>query len=91
LKQFKNILISLPDSVAKELERLAKKRNEDISSLIAKFVHRECARENQSEEDMTQGYRQMGHINLEWAENCLPAEQETLNWYEENLSECEQD
>lgn len=91
MKQFKKIEISLPDSVANELEQLAKRRNEDISSFISYLMRRERARESQREEEMAEGYRQMGEINLEWAENCLPAEEETLNWYEEKLSECEQD
>lgn len=91
MKQFKEIVISLPDSIAEELERLAAGRNEDISSLIAGLVRRECARESQTEEEMAEGYRQMSQINLEWAEACLSADQETLNWYEEKLSECEQE
>ena len=91
MKQFKKIVISLPDSVAKVLEQLAKKCNEDISSFITDLIRRECARESQGEEEMAKGYRQMGELNLEWAEACLPAEEETLNWYEEKLSECEQD
>lgn len=90
MKQFKKIVISLPDSVANELHRLAKIGNQDVSTLIAGLVRREYAGKN-SNDDMADGYRQMGRINLEWAEQCLFAERETLNWYEENLSECEQD
>ncbi len=91
MKQFKKIVISLPDSIAKELEQLAKRRNEDVSSFLTDLIRRERARESQVEEEMAEGYRQMGEVNLEWAESCLPAEEETLNWYEEKLSECEQD
>lgn len=90
MKQFKKIVISLPDSAAKELDRLAQLCNQDISSLIAGLVRREYAGKIPNN-DLADGYRQMGRINLEWAENCLLAERETLNWYEENLSECEQD
>ena len=91
LKQFKEFVISLPDSIAEELERLAARRKEDASSFVAKLVRRECARESRLEEEMAEGYRQMAQINLELAEACLSADQETLNWYEEKLSECEQE
>ena len=91
MKQFKEIVISLPDSVAQELNRLAARRNVEVSALVAGLVRSECVRESRSEEELAEGYRQMAQINLELAEACFQADQETLNWYEEKLSECEQE
>ncbi len=90
MKHIKEIVISLPDSVLNELEKLAKQQNEDVSEYVVRLIRRECFGISQSEEEMAEGYRQMGNLNLEWAESYLQAEEETLNWYEEKLSECEQ-
>lgn len=90
MKHIKEIVISLPDSVLTELEKLAEEQNKTVSDFISGLIRRECFENSKSEEEMAEGYRQMGDLNLELAEAFLQAEEETLNWYEEKLSECEQ-
>jgi len=38
---------------------------------------------------LKKGYREMASVNIEWAENCLVADNDCQQQYEENLSECE--
>ena len=40
-------------------------------------------------EELKKGYKEMAAINLEWAENCLDADNQCQSEYEEKLSECE--
>jgi len=40
-------------------------------------------------DQLKKGYKEMAAVNLEWAENCLDADNQCQLDYEEKLSECE--
>ena len=87
MAQFKEIVISLPDSLLEEVDRIACDqridRNEAVALAMRLYVRQQNKRKLR--EDMELGYRQMAEINLELSQFCLEADNETLNRYEEKL------
>ena len=58
-------------------------KNEVINEYIAGRKKKELC------DQLKKGYKEMAAINLEWAENCLDADNQCQSEYEEKLSECE--
>ncbi len=91
MAQQKKILISLSDSLLKEVDALASLQNVNRSEFIReamKLYIRERKKVEISDR-MKKGYEEMAEINLELARYCYDADCRQLLSYEEKLSECE--
>lgn len=58
-------------------------KNEVLNEYIAGRKKKELC------DQLKKGYKEMAAVNLEWAENCLDADNQCQLDYEEKLSECE--
>jgi len=87
----KRIVVSLPDSLLKEIDNavcLEQCNRSEFVRKAMKFYIREIKRINFIE-NMKKGYQEMTEINLALAEIGLTAEYETICRYESRLAECE--
>ncbi|MEE1224837.1 MAG: ribbon-helix-helix protein, CopG family [Clostridia bacterium] len=91
MAECKRIMVTVPDSLLNDVDCLAKcdgiSRNEMIREAVSEYI---TGRKNRNlREQLKNGYEEMAAINIEWAENCLEADNECQLGYEEKLSECE--
>lgn len=91
MAELKKILVSLPDSLLREVDEIVsierKNRSEFIREAMKLYIrerHRIEIREK-----MKKGYEEMARINTELTEEGLPTDMESLEVYEAILSECE--
>ncbi len=91
MAELKKILVSLPDSLLREVDEIVsiekKNRSEFIREAMKLYIrerHRIEIREK-----MKKGYEEMARINSELTEVGLPTDVESLEVYEAILSECE--
>lgn len=91
MTQRKKIEFTVPASLLKDINRLAKSngisQDEFISRAVSKYIAE--FKYNNLRKQLEKGYEEMAAINIEWAENCLAADSECQLDYEEKLSECE--
>lgn len=89
--QSKRIVISLPDSLLQEVDRIVSMEKKDRSECIReamKLYIRE-KRKIELKESLKKGYAEMGNINLAIAESAFSADFHSLDLYEAKLSESE--
>ncbi|MDI9512693.1 MAG: ribbon-helix-helix protein, CopG family [Caldicoprobacterales bacterium] len=91
MAELKKILVSLPDSLLREVDEIVaiekKNRSEFIREAMRLYIrerHRIEIREK-----MKKGYQEMARINMELTEEGLNSDMKTLEGYEAILSECE--
>lgn len=91
MSQFKKVLITLPDYLIEEIDRMAKKENKNRSDIVRDVMKSYLGEKHRHElrADLTRGYQEMADINLSIAQECLDADEENLKHYEEKLAECE--
>ena len=91
MPQLKKILITLSDSLLKQVDALSKKEGVSRSQLIRNAMQFYIKQKERTEieKELKKGYLEMGELNLELAEICFDSDQQTLNRYEEKLAECE--
>lgn len=91
MAQLRKIIVSLPDSLLKEVDLLVSADHKSRSEFVREAMKLYIKERKKIElyEKMRKGYKEMAKINLEIAENCLEVDNEIQNWYEEKLSECE--
>lgn len=91
LAQQKKILISLSDSLLKEVDTLAGLQNVNRSEFIREAMRLYIKERKRVEltDRMKKGYEEMAQINLEFAKYCYKTDCCQLLSYEEKLSECE--
>ena len=90
MPQLKKILLSLPDPLLKQLDAVAKKKGVSRSRFLRDAAEDLVKKETKrTQQELKQGYTEMGKLNLKLAEICFDADQETLDRYEEKLAECE--
>lgn len=91
LPQQKKILLTLPDSLLRELDNLAREDNVTRSGLILEAMNAYIANREETArlEKIKRGYMEMSEINSDIAELCFEADSEILCRYEEKLAECE--
>lgn len=91
MAESKRIVVSLPDSLLKEIDDIASveccNRSEFVRNAM-RFYLKELKR-IKAVEDMKKGYLEMAEINLTLAEVGLTADNETMLWYETRLAESE--
>ena len=87
----KKILISLPDTLAEEINAIASEDGISRNALIREILesYSEKRKRSDIEQELINGYRAMASVNSEWAELCLNADNCQQDYYEENLSESE--
>lgn len=87
----RKILISVPDSLLKEVDNLVSNENKTRSELIreAMKLYIDHKRKRNIRDEMKNGYQEMAEINLKLAEMCFEADAETEGQYERKLAECE--
>ncbi|SHI98086.1 CopG family ribbon-helix-helix protein [Lutispora thermophila] len=91
MAECKRIVVSLPDSLLKEVDNAVCLEHCNRSEFVRKamkFYISEIKRINFIE-SMKKGYQEMTEINLALAEVGLTAEYETICRYESRLAECE--
>lgn len=87
----RKILICLSDALLKEMDSIVSIEKTNRSQFIreaTKFYIRE-KKKLLTREKMKKGYQEMAGINLELAEGCLEADNETQQKHERRLAECD--
>jgi len=89
--KLKKILVSLPDSLLKEVDTIVSDENKNRSQLIreAMRLYIEHKRKRDIRDQMKKGYQDMADINLKLAEMCFEMDTEAEDQYEGKLAECE--
>ena len=91
MAQLKKILISLPDNLLKEVDRIVSVEKTNRSEFVREAM-RLCLREKRKLEiydRMKKGYQEMAEINIRLAEDCFYADSDQQQKYEECLGELE--
>lgn len=72
----KKILVSVPEGLLDELDRISRQQNKNRSQLMRSALKQYILQQHKIEmrERLIAGYQEMAEINLEWAELALPAE-----------------
>ena len=91
MSQFKEVLITLPDYLIDEIDKLAKQENNNRSDIVRDVMKSYLGEKHKSElkAELARGYQEMAEINLSIAQECLGSDEENLKHYEEKLAECE--
>ena len=91
MSECKKIVVNVPDSLLDDVDRFAKSDGVSRSVVIHEAMKEYISgrKANLLREQLKKGYEQMAAINIEWAENCLEADNLCQSHYEEKLSECE--
>ncbi|HZJ76855.1 MAG TPA: ribbon-helix-helix protein, CopG family [Oscillospiraceae bacterium] len=87
----KRIMISLPDSLLKEVDNIVSMEKINRSQFIREAMKLYIREKNKMElsEQMKKGYQEMGEINLALAELGLSLDMSSLETYEAQMAECE--
>lgn len=87
----KKIMISLPDSLLKEVDTIVSMEKINRSEFIREAMKLYIRERNKMElrEQMKNGYQEMGAINLTLAELGLSLDMSSLEIYEAQMAECE--
>ncbi len=91
MSQFKEVLITLPDYLVDEIDKLAEKENKNRSDIVRDVMKSYLGEKHKRElkAELARGYQEMAKINLSIAQECLCSDEENLKHYEEKLAECE--
>ncbi|MCR1898500.1 ribbon-helix-helix protein, CopG family [Irregularibacter muris] len=91
MAESKRIIISLPNSLLKEVDDIVqmekKNRSEFIREAMKLYIREK--RKIEIRETMKKGYTEMANINLALAESAFSADFRSLDLYEAKLSESE--
>lgn len=90
-QQLRKILISLPEGLLHEVDKLADLQNLNRSQCIREAMMMYISEKKKAKIKalMKKGYEEMAEINLEWAEYAYEADCKLQQSYEEKLAECE--
>ena len=92
LAELKKILVSLPDSLLKEIDNIVSvektNRSEFVREAMKLYIHEK--KKLQICERMRKGYEEMAEINIRIAEMCISVDCDEQQIYEERLGELEQ-
>ena len=85
----KKILLSMPESLIGEIDRLASEDGVNRSEFIRRAMKLYIGQRHKIEirERMEKGYKAMAELNREWAETGIDADDADLMVYEAKLSE----
>jgi len=87
----KKIVVSLPNSLLSEVDKIIKVENKNRSEFIKEAMNLYLREKTkvQTRESMIKGYREMGVINLALAEMGLSIDMSSLQGYEGKIAEGE--
>ncbi|MDD3839127.1 MAG: ribbon-helix-helix protein, CopG family [Clostridia bacterium] len=91
MAELKKILVSLPDSLLREVDEIVamEKRNRSEFVREAMKLYLRERRKVQIREKMKKGYQEMSKINSELAESDMGIDEKLYEAYEALLAECE--
>ena len=91
MAELKKILVSLPDSLLREVAEIVAIEQTNRSEFIREAMKLYIRERHKIEirEKMRKGYEEMAMINIEWTEVGVKTDNYTLEVYESILSECE--
>jgi len=91
LAELKKIIISLPDSLLKEVDKFVSIEKTNRSEFVreAMKLYIKERRKNEMRDKMKKGYQEMAEINIKLAEICFEADNDQQNRYEDKLGEME--
>ncbi|HHW70356.1 MAG TPA: ribbon-helix-helix protein, CopG family [Clostridiales bacterium] len=91
MAELKKILVSLPDSLLREVDEIVAMEQTNRSEFIREAMKLYIRERHRIEirEKMRRGYEEMARINIEWTEIGVKTDNYTLEVYESILSECE--
>ena len=91
MSQLKKILISLPDTLLREVDTMAYLENINRSEFVREAMRLYISQKRRIEmrDRMKKGYQEMAEINLKLAEMFFDTDSEMQFKYEERLAECE--
>ncbi len=91
LSQLKKILVTLPDTLLKEVDSIITvektNRSEFVREAMRLYIRER--RRIEMRDKMRKGYQEMAEINIKLAEFCFEIDCELQFNYEEKLAECE--
>jgi len=87
----KKILVSLPDSLLREVDKIVAMEKKNRSEFIRESMKLYLREKNRIKirRQMEVGYQEMGTLNRAFAEEAVEADTRVFNEYEDHLSECE--
>ena len=91
MAELKKILVSLPDSLLREVDEIVAMEETNRSEFVREAMRLYIRERHKIElrEKMRQGYEEMAMINVEWTEVGIRSDNYALEFYESILSECE--
>lgn len=91
MSQLKKILVTLPDTLLKEVDSIITvektNRSEFVREAMRLYIRER--RRIEMRDKMRKGYQEMAEINIKLAEFCFEIDCELQFNYEEKLAECE--
>lgn len=89
MAQLRKIMVSLPDSLIKEIDSIVSLENINRSEFVREATKLYLREKNKlyKKEVMKKGYLEMAEINAALAQLCAVADEEQLGKYEERLGE----
>ncbi|HZK57879.1 MAG TPA: CopG family transcriptional regulator [Clostridia bacterium] len=87
----KRIVVYLPDSLLREVDNIVSVEKTNRSQFVCRAMKLYIRKRSRMElnEQMKNGYREMGEINLALAELGLSLDMSSLESYEAEMAECE--
>lgn len=91
MAELKKILISLPDSLLKEIDSIVSVEKTNRSEFVRKAMklYLRERRKIEMTDRMKKGYQEMAEINIKLTEICFDADNDQQQKYEERLGELE--
>ncbi len=91
MSQLKKVLITVPDTLLKQVDAFVDSENTNRSEFVreAMKMYIEEKKKAALKEQMKKGYQEMAELNLSIAAMYFDAENEQFSGYEEKLAECE--
>jgi len=91
LANLKRVMISLPNTLLREVDGFVQKGSGNRSEFIREAMRLYLNERKRQElrEQMRTGYLEMSEINLELADEGISYDVKIIDYYEERLAECE--
>jgi CopG family transcriptional regulator / antitoxin EndoAI len=91
LANLKRVMISLPNTLLREVDGFVQKGSGNRSEFIREAMRLYLNEKKRQElrEQMRTGYLEMSEINLELADEGISYDARIIDYYEERLAECE--
>lgn len=87
MSKLKKIIISLPETLLSHIDNLAGEQSKNRSELVREALNFYLAEQNKKKirQELIEGYKEMGEINLRLAEEGMDTALADIDQYETNL------